>query len=351
MTINDSQTVLVVDDVASIREGLTRVLQRLGYRVLAAPGGAEAIDLLQHRSVDILLLDLEMPDLSGDEVVTDALTVAPDVGIIMLSGRNDAFSAATCMQRGALDYLTKPVDMETLERAIRRAMLKRDTQRQTEEFTSWLRSEVEARTRELQQEQDRLMDVALATLGALATALEARDPCFAGHSARVASVAATIAADMALSDDDVEDIRTAGRVHDLGMISVRDGVLTKPGPLDPDEVEHVRQHVVIGAQLLEPWPLGDVAAVVRHHHERWDGTGYPDGLAGEDIPIGARIVGAVEIYDALTSARSYQQQRTPDEAVRTMKAWAKGTVDPAVMEALEAVVAKRQTLLFLNDSR
>lgn len=344
-----STTVLIVDDEEPVRDGLARLLTRLGYRTLTATGGSDCLSLIADHDVHVVLLDVIMPDASGHDVVTDALETDPHLGIVMLSGRNDALSAALCMQRGALDYLTKPVDVSTLDRAIRRAVVKRDAQRHHGTPARRLRTEIEELTLKLQDEQRRMMDVALTTVGALVNAVEGRDDCFSGHSARVASVAATIAADMGLLDDEVEEIRTAGRLHDIGVIGIPDSILSKPGALTPDETDRIRTHVEIGFQLLSPWPLGDVPTIVRHHHERWDGTGYPDGRFGEDIPLGARIVGAVEIYDALTSSRSYQQRRTPQQAVTLMNTATKGAVDPAVMDALAAVVKKRQTLTFLSE--
>ena len=190
----------------------------------------------------------------------------------------------------------------------------------------------------------------MATLEALVNALEAKNAFLAGHSARVAAVAATIASALQLPDDDVEQIRVAGRLHDLGMIGIREAVLNKEGPLSDEEYEHIKEHVTIGSRILAPLAhLGRIVDYVRSHHERWDGTGYPDGLTGEMIPIGARVIGVSEVYDALTTSRPYQEKLAPEEAVDRMGLLAGKVLDPAVMEALRTAVGTRQTLVFIDD--
>jgi putative nucleotidyltransferase with HDIG domain len=217
-------------------------------------------------------------------------------------------------------------------------------------LNQWLKEEVTTRTAELQRERGRMERISTATLEALVNAMEAKDPYLRGHSARVADLSATIAAELGLGDDAVEQLRVAGRLHDLGKIGTRDDVVNKEGPLTPDEFEHVKQHVVIGSQILAPLShLGDVIAMVRHHHERWDGSGYPDGLSGEMIPIGARVIGAAEVFDALTTSRPYQEKMTPEDASERMAALSGTVVDPKVHQALAAVVQRRHTLVFLDE--
>jgi putative two-component system response regulator len=186
----------------------------------------------------------------------------------------------------------------------------------------------------------------------LVNALEAKDPYLRGHSARVADSAAMVAAEMGLPDDQVESIRTAGRLHDIGKIGIREEILSKQGPLTDEEFDHVKLHPLIGSQILSPLAhLGAVIQFVRSHHERWDGKGYPDGLTGETIPIGARIIGAVEIYDALTTSRPYQEKMLPELAVERLRDLVGTVLDPAVHRALQAVVARREALVFLDDRR
>jgi HD-GYP domain-containing protein (c-di-GMP phosphodiesterase class II) len=161
-----------------------------------------------------------------------------------------------------------------------------------------------------------------------------------------------VAAQLGISDEQIEAVRTGGRLHDIGKIGIREEILNKQGPLTEAEYEHVKQHVTVGSQILAPLlHLRDVIGFVRSHHERWDGNGYPDRLAGEAIPLGARIIGAVEIYDAMSTARPYQEKMPPEAAVERMRDLIGTVLDPVVHRALEAVVSHRQALVFLDDAR
>src|SRR6266699_119184 len=203
---------------------------------------------------------------------------------------------------------------------------------------------------EIERERMKLERLSIATLEALVNALEAKDPYMRGHSARVADLSATVAHELGIPEEDVEHVRVAGRLHDIGKIGTRESVLNKQGTLTPEEFEHVKQHVIIGSQILAPLThLGDIIPAVRHHHERWDGTGYPDGLRGEEIPMGGRIIGAAEVFDALSTSRAYQEKMSPEKAVERAADLAGTVLDPKVYEALASVVARRRTLVFLDD--
>ena len=342
--------VLVVDDEAPIRRALSRLLTKQGWTTAEADSGSDALEKITSFGPELMLLDIRMPGLTGLDVVSEALSLDPDLGILMLTAVSDATSAAICMQRGAIDYLTKPIELPHLESALRRALKRRDTLLQTREMSDWMKDEVNRRTRELEIEQTKLRELAIATLEALVNALEAKNPFLAGHSARVAAFGATLASEMALSDDEIENVRTAGRLHDLGMIGIRESVLNKVGKLSDDEYDHIKKHVTIGADILAPLKhLGEVVSLVRSHHEHWNGSGYPDGLTGEDIPLGARILCAGEIYDALTTNRPYQEKLPPEEALDRMKTLEGRVVDPAVMNAVAASINQRKSLIFLED--
>lgn len=341
---------LVVDDEESLRNALGQYLRYRGYRVLLADSGEAALKELQQGGVALMLLDVRMPGMSGVDVVPEALDVEPDLAILMLTAVSDATTAAICMQRGAYDYLTKPIELNDLGAAIDRALRRRDTQIQNRNISSWLKEEVAHRTEELKANQMRLERLTTATLEALINALESKSEYLSGHSARVAAYSANIAQEMGLPEEEVEVVRVAGRLHDLGKIGIREAVLQKHGPLSPDEFQHVMRHVTIGAQILAPLThLGRVVDYVRSHHEHWDGSGYPESLRGERIPLGGRIICAAEIYDALTAPRPYQERLTQDQAVERMRELAGSVLDPQVMEAFAASVGRRQTLVFLAE--
>jgi putative nucleotidyltransferase with HDIG domain len=233
---------------------------------------------------------------------------------------------------------------------VQRALKRREMQLESRHLNQWLKEEVTTRTAELQRQHHRMERVSTATLEALVNALEAKDPYLRGHSARVADLSANVATEMGLNEEEVDRVRMAGRLHDLGKIGTRDAVVNKEGPLTPEEFEHVKQHVIIGAQILAPLVhLGDIVSMVKAHHERWDGTGYPDGLRGDDIPLGARIIAAAEVYDALTTSRPYQEKMSPELAVERIADLSGTVLDTSVYDALVRIVGRRQTLVFLDE--
>jgi putative two-component system response regulator len=345
-------TLLVVDDEEAIRNALRKFLVQQGYEVATAANGEEALEILQRQRIAGMLLDINMPGISGVELVPQIMEVEPTIAILMLTAVNDATSAALCMQRGAYDYLIKPIDLGHLGRAIHHALQRRHTQLEGQQINQWLKDEVAARVAERRLEQANQERISVATLEALVNALEAKDPYLRGHSARVADLSAMVAAQAGCTDEQIEAVRTGGRLHDIGKIGIREEILNKQGPLTEAEYDHVKQHVTVGSQILSPLVhLGDVISFVRSHHERWDGLGYPDRLKGEAIPLGARIIGAVEIFDALTTLRPYQERMSPEVGVERMRDLVGTVIDPTVHRALEAVVSHRQALVFLDDAR
>ncbi len=349
---NEGATILIVDADANVRGALAAFLGAKGYVPETAASTDEALTLLHRIDISCMLVDVDAPGVSALDFVIRALAVEPRVAILILAGVEGSTSAALCMQRGAMDYVSKPVDLTVLEHTIRRALSRRRTLMDKREAHHWLTEEVALRSAELRLERENIERISVATLEALVNALEARDPYLRGHSARVADLSATVASELGANDEEVERIRTAGRLHDIGKIGIRDEVVNKRGPLSDSEYEHVKQHVLVGSQILGPLVhLEGVIACVRSHHERWDGSGYPDRLAGEAIPFGARVIGAAEVFDALTTTRPYQERMGPAAAVARRRDLAGTTIDPAVYAALEKVVSQRSALTFVDEGR
>jgi putative two-component system response regulator len=343
-------TLLVVDDEEAIRSPIRRFLLQQGYEVAVAESGEQALEILHRQKITGMLLDVRLPGISGVDLVPEIMELEPHVALLMLTAINDAGAAALCMQRGAMDYLTKPIDLEHLGHAIQRALQHRHNLIEELQLNRWLKEEVATRSAEARLERANLERISIATLEALVNALEAKDPYLRGHSARVADMSAMVAAELGRTDEEVEAVRTGGRLHDIGKIGIREEILSKQGPLTDEEYEHVKEHVVVGSQILSPLVhLADVIGFVRSHHERWDGFGYPDRLAAESIPFGARIIGAVEIFDALTTSRPYQEKMDAEVAVERMRDLVGTVLDPATHDALAKVVARRQALIFLDD--
>jgi putative two-component system response regulator len=331
--------VLIVEDDRAVRELLAAYLERIGHEVLHAESGEEALGRLTTRPCAAALCDIRMPGMSGVELIPKALTADPDLAIIMLTGVDEPASAISCLKLGAVDYLIKPVDLEELGHSLQAALRRRELEIERRQLEQWLAREVAERTRELEEQSRQLRELSVNVLAALVDALEAKDPHLAGHSQRVADLAARIAVRLELGPEQVEAVRTAGRLHDIGKLALREpGLdLAVPGsagtPTPQDDTD-------LALRLLEPLaPLQEAARIVRHQHERYDGKGVPDGLRGADIPLGARIVAAASLYDELAIASPEGATLEPREVIANLRGLAGLMLDPAVFAALEHEVS------------
>jgi putative two-component system response regulator len=342
--------VLLVDDEETIRLALSKFLRTRGYNVQTAESGAAALDLLHRGKYVLMLCDVRMPGLTGVELVPRALAIDPELAIVMLTAVNDAPTAAEVLSAGAMDYLMKPIELTDLQHAIERVLHRRELSIEQRNVERLIREEVALRTAELEREKLALRALSIDIVEALITALEAKDVYLRGHSQRVSHLSAAIAQDMGLDEDTVEEIRLAGKLHDVGKIGIRESVLNKPGPLTPEEFDHVRGHVRIGVDILTPLRhLGQSIGYVLDHHEHWDGSGYPRGLSGKNISVGGRILCAADAFDALTSARSYRGALTPEATIDYLSAHSGALLDPAVFEVLANVVRRGRALVFIDD--
>jgi putative two-component system response regulator len=346
-----TRPILVVDDEEAIRTSLARFLRARGFDVTTAESGRAAVTALQNEKFLAMLSDIRMPEMTGLELVPEAHRIDPDLAIIMLTAVNDAPTATEALGMGAMDYLMKPVELGDLATALERALHKRALSIDQRKVERLIREEVAAQTDELRQERERLHSIVIETVQALVRAQEAKDSFLRGHSDRVADLAGSIASALGLSDDDVDAIRIAARVMDVGKIGIRESVLNKPGALTAEEFEHVKSHVTMGVEILSAiTPLHRTLDPVRHHHEHFDGTGYPAGLAGDAISIGGRILAAADTYDALTSRRAWRDPMSPPEAIAFLEERSGTLLDPQVFAALRATVTRRKTLQFLDPA-
>lgn len=340
MTDAVAPVVLVVDDEDAIRSVLRRYLRRSGYTVLEAASGQAALDLLAVNRVAAMLLDVGMPGMSGEELLPKAIAFDSDVATIMLTGLGDPKTAISCLKLGAVDYLIKPVDLDELSLALQFALRRRELEIDRREMEQWLAREVAVRTHELEEQSRRLERLSVDVLADLVATLEAKDPLMNGHSERVGALGAAIGTRMRLEPEQVEDIRTAGRLHDVGKIALREDVLTTVSRGGAGEVgPEGREAPELAARILRPLEhLAGVVEIVRLQHERYDGHGYPEGLRGEEIPIGARIMAAANIYDELVAASARQPALTPAEALESLRGSVGMRLDPVVFDVLGEVV-------------
>jgi putative nucleotidyltransferase with HDIG domain len=307
-----SEPVVVVDDDEMVLKTLGQSLTRAGYDTRCFHSPAEALAAIRQRAPKVVVTDHHMPEMTGIEFAEQALEIRPEMKVLLVTGAGDEGIAQNALRLGLFDYITKPFELAELHRAVHRALVAYASDEYAAEMDRWLRDEVRRQT-------NRVREVTLSTIEALLTALEARSPYFRGHSQSVAVSAAGIARELDLAPDMVSAVRTAGLLHDVGMIAVPDAVVNKPSELTADEYALVREHCAKGAEILAPMThLGDVVTFVLEHHERLDGSGYPAGKGGGAISLGGQIVGLAETWTALTERRAYRNGMSPKEAIATL---------------------------------
>lgn len=341
----DRRRVLIVDDEASLRDMLGRFLRSRGYVVHAAADAGAALRELRSQQYALLLTDVRLPDSFGVELVDAALAHDPDLAVILLTGFPDDAIMSAAYQRGAMDYLTKPVPLESLEQAIERALAQRSLTRERRQLESFIEREVAKETAAFSRERDSRTTAIAETLGRLCAMHEESFDFLKGTSARVATVAGVIAQEFALPAVRVDDIRTAARIRDIGLVAVPADLLKRPGPLGAEEFNRIKQHVRLAVELLAP--LGfhhEVIEFVHSHHEHWDGSGYPRRLIGESIPLGGRILCTAETFVALLSPRPFRAAMSATETLDYLGGLVGGLLDPAVYEALVRAVRESHIL-------
>lgn len=328
--------ILIADDEPAIRRVLQRHLEEAEFVCYEAATGDEALAILQHIDVPIVISDLHMPGRDGLALLRSIRESNPATSVVILSADTELDTAVACLREGAADYLTKPFNAGEVATRVHQALERRRMRLELEAY----RSELEERV----ADQARRLELTfLAGVQSLVHALEIKDPYTRGHSERVAQWAAATAAALDWSEDAVREIELGANLHDLGKIGVRESLLAKPGPLTPEEYDHVMEHPILGWRVLSPLlreaPMA--LAVVRSHHERFDGRGRPDGLRGDAIPLAARIVSVADAFDVMTTGRPYRERGrmlSPVEAVVELRQSSASQFDPDVVRTFARVV-------------
>ena len=327
-------SILVVDDEDFIREIICRKLGGSGFACDSAPSAEDALAKIAQNDYDCVLSDIHMPGMSGVDLLRQIKLQDQDLAVILVTGAPDIDAALEAMRLGAYDHLSKPLNLAALEMTVDRALEKKRLVEENREYQHNLESMVKERTKQLSAANEDLHRLFTGSIKALAQALEAKDEYTQGHSARVAEESVNIARYLSLSETEVQRMWLAGYLHDIGKIGIKETVLNKPGKLDEEEWDLIQQHPVVAGRILGPIPeLSDVIDIIVHHHERYDGTGYPDGLEGSSIPLGARILAVADTYDALTSRRPYRDPLALEEAHRILGEAAGTYLDPVIATA------------------
>jgi putative nucleotidyltransferase with HDIG domain len=349
--------VLVVDDERGPRESLRMILEPV-CEVTQARSGYDALEILRTENIDLMTLDLNMPGMQGEAVMRTVRDEFPGIEIIVITGAGSVESAAESLRAGICDYLTKPFDVVQVSAAVARALSRRNARDRLTGFLAALGSacgrdrEAEELLADVQRSQkmrgrltglfdghtagapsdvDSSLNQTLQFLEVLAETIETKDAFMRGHARRVSLYSALLADRLNLSARDHELVRIAGFLHDLGKVGIPTDLLLHPGALEPCQRVLVEEHTEIGARLLAPLDIPEsVAQAIRHHHEWWDGTGYADGLAGEEIPLASRIIAIADAFDAMYCSRPYREALPRDVLIAEFKRFSGSQFDPAL---------------------
>jgi putative nucleotidyltransferase with HDIG domain len=331
--------ILVVDDEETIREIVCSMLTTASYKCRQAASGMEALALLESgEEFELMLSDLMMANLDGIGLLEKTKERFPEMPVVMVTAVHDISVALAAIRNGAYDYLLKPFEREQLLATVRRALENRRLKLENRAYQTSLESLVAARTEQLKKalvDLERSYDI---TLEALGDALDKKDAETEGHSKRVTAFTIAIARAMGLSKDQIAVIARGAFLHDIGKMAIPDAILRKPGKLTPEEILIMQEHCYHGYEILKKIPfLGEAAEIVYAHQERYDGTGYPRGLRGDQIPLGARMFSVADTLDAITSDRPYRPAQSLTAARIEIEKWSGKQFDPEVVRVFLAM--------------
>ncbi|MFZ1941041.1 MAG: HD domain-containing phosphohydrolase [Terracidiphilus sp.] len=325
--------ILVVDDETPVRSMIAAALDRQGYIVDLAGGGREALEALEANAFNLVLTDIVMQDVNGIALLERIHALQPNLPVVMVTAVHDISVAIDSMRRGAYDYLLKPFERDQLLNTVQRALSHRQALEETQNYHQNLEEMVRARTEMLRHAMEDLEHSYDVTLEALGDALDLKDSETEGHSKRVTAYAIALARAMGIPPDEIKIIARGAFLHDIGKMAIPDEILRKPGKLTPEEQTIMREHCARGYHMLRKIPfLSGAAEIVYCHQEHYDGNGYPNGLRGREIPVGARIFAVADTLDAITSDRPYRKARGFDTAREEILRCSGTQFDPAVVE-------------------
>ena len=320
------EKLLIVDDEAPIRRVLRQRLSAEGYECREADSAEQALKTLAETPIALTILDIKMPGKSGIELLPEIKSDYPDTAVIMATAVSEVNIAVQCMKQGADDYICKPFNLEELSIAVQRALERRRLRLEIREYQQYLEEKVEEQTGQIRK-------IFLGAIEALVSALEAKDRYTGGHSRRVTEIALALGNKLGLSARDMEDLRWGSLLHDIGKIAVDPAIQNKPGKLTPDEYRHVMTHVRAGADIVRPIANAKIVEIIEHHHDRYDGSGLHQVVAGDDIPLGARILAVADAFDAMMSDRPYRSAMSITDIVEEIKRCAGTQFDPVIVAA------------------
>jgi response regulator RpfG family c-di-GMP phosphodiesterase len=330
--------ILIVDDEDNVRSLLLRHFEEEGADCVASPNALDALSKMKDQDFSLIISDVLMPGMSGMEFLRQVKQRDPETAFIMITGLMDINTAVDSLRLGAFDFITKPFELPAMRRAVDQALERRRLLMQNRCHQEELEQKIRERTFELKEALNDVEESYKITLEALVAALDAREHETQAHSQRVREYTLTMAQNLGLKSDDLTQIGRGALLHDVGKIGVRDSVLLKHGKLSEDEWIEMRKHPQIGYNILQSIEfLSPAAEIVLCHQERWDGHGYPNRLAQEDIPLGARIFAVVDTLDAMTSDRPYRKALSFEAAWNEIRECSGTQFDPRIVDAFLAL--------------
>ena len=330
--------ILIVDDEEAIREVVASLLERQGYRCSSESNGRDAIEHLKRASIDLVLSDRVMPEMDGLQLLSWVRQNDSDIPVIMITAMHDISNAIEAIRNGAYDYILKPFEKDQLFLSVRRALEHRHLVLENRNYQRNLEQVVEQRTMELKHALSQLEHSYDETLEALGGALDLKDAETEGHCKRVTAFTIAIAKTMHIDEAVLSQLARAAFLHDIGKMAIPDAILRKPGPLNDEERVIMRTHCTIGYKMLIRIPfLREAAEIVLAHQEYYDGTGYPRGLQGEAIPLGARIFAVADALDAMISDRVYRRALSIEHARKEIERCSGTQFDPKIVKVFLAM--------------
>ncbi len=344
--------ILIADDDNLVRSAVEKILIMFDHDVVTVESGRDVIKKIND-DYDVIILDINMPDMDGFETLEHLNRMEMDIPVLFLTGAGSLDYAIKAINLGAYDFLTKPIqDLDLFHVKIKRAVEKSHFLRQEKNYKSMLEGEVKKKTKELaeknvllEQYSDNLEKATVQMVSSLQVAMEEKDEYTAGHTTRVTEYCLLLAENAGLGREDMLTLRRAAQFHDIGKLVIDLSCIQKPEKLSPEEWELIKKHPEVGANIIQPFAFMDrEREVIRHHHERLDGLGYPDGISGAEINTMTRIIIIADSYDAMTSRRNYRRNMSTVEAVAELRRCSGTQFDGELVEVFAGVVLSVQSL-------
>jgi putative nucleotidyltransferase with HDIG domain len=344
--------ILIADDDSLVRLAIQKILTLFDHEVVAVESGRQVLELVSD-DFDVIVLDINMPDMDGFETLERLNQQHVDIPVLFLTGVGTMDYAVKEIHLGAYDFLTKPIaDIELFHVKVKQAVEKRHFLLQEKAYKQQLEFEVKAKTRELaeknlllEQYSNHLENATVQIMSSLQAAMEEKDGYTAGHTLRVTELAMLLGQSARLESHDLLVLRRASQFHDIGKLVIDLSCIRKPGTLTTEEWALIKKHPEIGASIIEPLTfMKREREIIRHHHEKLDGTGYPDGIGGDELDMLTRIITIVDSYDAMTSRRNYRKNLTTPEAIGELRRCAGTQFDPELVEIFAGVVLSARSL-------